>query len=68
MRTVAASVLLLVSGFGVLAAHAGSVELGAIAADPPTGGLATVAWMLLTALALSSARPSRASSCPCMQS
>ena len=29
------SFLLLVSGFGVLAAHAGSVELGAIAADPP---------------------------------
>ena len=43
------SFLLLVSGFGVLAAHAGSVELGAIAADPPTGGLATVAWMLLVA-------------------
>ena len=43
------SFLLLVSGFGVLAAHAGSVELGAIARDPAGGGPATVAWLLLVA-------------------
>ncbi len=43
------SFLLLVSGFGALAAHAGSVELDAIAADPPTGALASLAWLLLIA-------------------
>lgn len=43
------SFLLLLSGFGVLAAQAGSIDLAAMAADPPTGGPATVAWLLLVA-------------------
>lgn len=41
------SFLLLVAGLGSLAAHAGSLDLADLAAAPPTGWRATVAWLLL---------------------
>ncbi len=41
------SFLLVLSGWGVLVAHAGAVDFDALAADRPSGATATLAWALL---------------------